>query len=118
MMRNKSILALLACLLCTAIYADDKFPTGAFQAGYFTLTFVGDGSYTVAAEDKIVVKGTYTVSQDEIAFKDTEGEYACVQDKPGKYKWKYDGKALTFSKVEDECDGRSQALPVQPFVKK
>ena len=117
-MRNKSILALLACLLCTVIYADDKFPTGAFQAGYFTLTFVGDGSYTVAAEDKIVVKGTYTVEKDEIAFKDSEGEYACVQDKPGKYKWKYDGKAITFSKVEDECDGRSQALPLQPFVKK
>jgi predicted lipoprotein with Yx(FWY)xxD motif len=117
-MRKQSILAILICLLCVVIYAEDKLPTGAFQAGEFTLTFNGDGSYTVAAGDRIVVKGTYTVAKDEIAFKDSEGDYACVQDKPGKYKWKYDGKAITFTKVEDECDGRSQALPAQPFVKK
>jgi hypothetical protein len=117
-MRNKSMLAILTCLLCVAIYAEDKFPTGAFVAGTFTLQFNGDGSYTVAAEDKIVVKGTYAVSQDEVVLKDSEGDYACGADKPGKYKWKYDGKAITFSKVEDECDGRSQGLTSQPFVKK
>jgi len=116
-MKTRALLAVLACFICFAAYARDKFPTGAFAAGPFTLTFNGDGSYTVAAEDKVVVKGTYTATDDEILLKDTEGEYACV-NQPGKYKWKYDGKAITFSKVEDACEGRAQALPAQPFAKK
>jgi len=117
-MRHKSILAALTCLLCFVVYADDKFPTGAFVAGEFTLTFNSDRSYTVSTADKIVVKGTCEVTNDQIVFKDSEGDFACGADKPGKYKWKYDGKAITFTKIEDECDGRSTALPAQPFVKK
>src|SRR5215831_6602620 len=100
-MRYKTLLAAFTCVLCFVIYAQDKFPTGAFVAGEFTLTFNGDGSYTVSAQDKVVVKGTHKVSNDEITFTDSEGEYACGADKPGKYKWKFDGKALTFTKVAD-----------------
>ncbi len=117
-MKNKSMLAILTCLLSFAIYAQEKFPTGAFVAGYLTLTFNGDGSHTVAADDKIVVKGTYSITKDEIVVKDSEGKFACAADMPGKYKWKYDGKAIAFTKIEDQCDGRAQALTTQPFARK
>ena len=109
-----------ACLLCQAPLAvsraQDKFPTGSFAAGMFTITFNSDGSHSVSADDKIVVKGTYNVEQDQLVLTDKEGEYACAET--GKYKWKYDGKALTLTKVEDECEGRMTALTGQPLVKK
>lgn len=49
---------------------------------------------------------------------DRQGRYACTESGPGKYKWQYDGKALTFTKIEDECEGRAHALTGQPLVKK
>jgi hypothetical protein len=116
------LLCTMACLLCvapiTTTLAQDKFPTGSFVGGMFTLTFNSDGSHTVSAQEKTVVKGTHTVTQDEIVFTDKEGEYACSEAMKGKYKWKYDGKALTFSKLEDECEGRVNGLTGQPFAKK
>jgi len=122
----KAVVFLLCALVATArllceaplavTRAQDKFPTGSFAAGMFTITFNSDGSHSVSADDKIVVKGTYNVEQDQLILTDKEGEYAC--DGPGKYKWKYDGKALALSKVEDECEGRMAALTGQPLVKK
>jgi hypothetical protein len=48
---------------------------------------------------------------------DKEGEYACNAAATGKYKWKFDGKSLTFNVIEDDCDGRKGGLTSQPFNK-
>ena len=104
-------------LLFWSANAQEKFPTGMFAGGAFTITFATDGVHTVSTEGKVVVKGTYTVEKDQLTFTDKEGDFACV-GQVGKYKWAYDGKSLSFTKVQDECEGRVQGLTAQPWVKK
>jgi hypothetical protein len=60
-------------------------------------------------------KGTYsgTLHGDKMVtleFKDEKGSIASKDAKPGKYKWKLDDKKLTFTKVEDESEGRSKGI--------
>jgi predicted lipoprotein with Yx(FWY)xxD motif len=114
-----STLASLSCVfsLCETL-AQDKFPIGTYVGGSFTMTFNSDGSHSVSANEKVVVKRTYTVTQDQIVFTDKEGEYACKGAETGRYNWKYDGKALTFSKLEDDCEGRINGLTGQAWEKK
>jgi beta-lactamase regulating signal transducer with metallopeptidase domain len=63
--------------------------------------------------------GSYTVDGDEFVITDSEEhktQGACAE--PGRYKWEFNGKALVFTKVEDECEGRVMALtsgPLSPF---
>jgi hypothetical protein len=116
------VLSTLTSLICVSSIcetrAQDKFPIGTYVGGSFTLTFNSDGGHSVSVNEKVAVKGNYTVSGDQIAFTDKEGEFACTGTEAGKYKWKYDGKALTFSKLEDDCDGRINGLTGQPWEKK
>ena len=108
-------------LLATAFLAlaqgQDKFPTGTYTAGPFTLSLGTDGVHTVSTEGKVVVKGAYKVENDQVTFTDQEGEFACT-GQTGKYKWSFDSKNLSFTKVQDDCEGRSQGLSAQPWVKK
>jgi hypothetical protein len=108
----------LICVLLSLGLAQTKFPTGAYSSGEFTITFYDDGSHTVSVNDKIVVKGNYAVTQDQIVLTDKEGQYACDGSKRGKYRWKVDEKTLKFEKLEDDCDGRANALAGQSWVKK
>jgi len=112
----------LASLICVSSLSEtmvqDKFPIGTYVSGDFTITLNSDGSHSVGMNDKVVVKGTYTVTKDQIVLTDKEGEYACNGTEPGKYKWKYDGKALSFSKLEDNCDGRANGLTGQSWERK
>ena len=116
------VLSALTSLICVSSIcetrAQDKFPIGTYVGGSFTLTFNSDGGHSVSVNEKVAVKGTYTVTGDQIAFTDKEGEFACTGTEAGKYRWKYDGKALTFSKLEDDCDGRINGLTGQPWEKK
>jgi len=108
-------------LLCVSLFlpglAQSKFPTGTYANGEFAITFSDDGTHTVSASGKVVVKGSYTVTQDQIAFTDKEGDYACLGT-TGKYKWKVEGTSLKFEKVEDDCDGRATALSGSTWEKK
>lgn len=113
---------LITCLTLTLLQvstnAQNKFPTGTYSAGEFSVTFNADGTHAVSAGGNIVVKGVYTIKDDQILLTDKEGEYACGGDVTGSYKWKFDGKSLTFSVVSDDCDGRKGGLTSQPFNKK
>ena len=115
-------LIILVTLLCAfwllSGIAQSKFPTGKYSNGDFMITFNDDGSHSVSLNDNIVVKGNYTITQDQIMLTDKEGQYACDAAKPGKYKWKVEDKGLKFEKVEDECEGRAGALSGQSWVKK
>jgi hypothetical protein len=113
---------MLISLLCIFLFslglAQSKFPIGSYSSGEFTITFYKDGNHAVSVNDNVVVKGSYTVTQNQIVMTDKEGQYACDGSKPGKYSWEFDGKALKFEKLEDECDGRAGALSGQSWVKK
>lgn len=115
-------LMMLLSLLCGAGLssegAQSKFPTGAYGSGEFTITFYDDGSHSVSANNEVVVKGSYTVREDQIVLTDKEGRYSCGEAKPGKYRWKAEGKTLKFEKLEDDCEGRASALSGQSWVKR
>ncbi len=112
------LLSLLCAFWLSLGLAQTKFPAGAYSSGEFTITFYDDGSHSVSVNDNVVVKGSYTVREDQITLIDKEGQYACDMSKPGKYRWKVEEKTLKFEKLEDECDGRASALTGQAWVKK
>jgi hypothetical protein len=119
--QNKSRrLMMLLSLLCVSLFllgvAQRKFPTGKYARGEFEITFSDDGTHTVKENGRVVVKGNYTVSEDQIVITDKEGELACQG--AGKYKWKVEGTSLKFEKVEDDCDGRATALSGSTWEKK
>ena len=108
--------SLLCVSFASLALTQSKFPTGTYANGDFAITFSDDGTHTVSSGGNVVVKGSYTVTQDQIALSDKEGDYACKGT--GKYKWKAEGKGLKFEKVEDECEGRATALSGSTWEKK
>lgn len=115
-------IALAASLFTTLGFAsvtvEEKFPVGKYAVGPFTVSFESDGKMSVTRDGEIVVEGVYSVSKDEITLTDKKGSMACLEGGPGKFQWKFDGKALTFKTIEDDCGGRASALTSQPLVKK
>jgi len=98
------------------LQAANKLPTGTFVSGDWGVTFSADQTYHVTQNGELVVEGTYSVVHNQAVFKDTQGRYACNAS-DGKYTWKLDGKALSFVKVEDECEGRIGVLTGSPLVR-
>jgi hypothetical protein len=80
--------------------------------GRFSLSFVGDGTAGGAS-------GTFSVSGDEITVTETGILGHCVQaDAPsGTYTWSFDGSALNFSVVSDDCQKRMVSTTTKPFIK-
>jgi hypothetical protein len=93
-----------------------EFPKGTFtlkaaDGAVWAVTFDGKGKVTVTRDGKEAVEGTYKVNKEEIEFTDEKGPFAGTGDrKTGTYKWKLDGKKLTFTKVKDASEGRAAAL--------
>jgi hypothetical protein len=109
---------LLVSFMCALGFAQDKFPTGKYAVGEFTVNFGSDGTTTVSRQGEVMVEGVYSVTKDEITLTDKRGPMACIDAGPGKFQWKFDGKALTLKTIEDNCGGRASALTSQPLVKK
>lgn len=117
------VLAACFCLSFTAnIHAED-FPKGTFTIKgpndqVLAIAFDGKGKLVVTMEDQEVVSCDYKVTKDQIEFSNETGPKADSDSKPGTYKWKLDGKKLTFTKVKDESKGRSQALTFGTWERK
>ena len=76
-----------------------------------TLRFDHKGKFLLTdKEGKVLVEGTYKATKDQIEFTDENGPMAAKGAKPGEYKWKLEDKALNFTKVEDDSEGRSKGL--------
>ncbi|MBN1997352.1 hypothetical protein JW935_07365 [candidate division KSB1 bacterium] len=69
------------------------------------LVIMEDGQFEAEFDDdsNIDIWGTYAASNNQITFYD-EGGATC--DTQGMYRYSLSGKKLTFTLVEDECDGR------------
>lgn len=112
----------LALFSVPSLFAGE-FPTGKFtnkgpDGSTWAISFDGKGKVTVFREEKEMVKLDYKVTKDEIEFSNETGEIADKDAKPGSYKWKLDGKKITFTKVKDDAEGRSQALTSGAWEKK
>jgi hypothetical protein len=99
-------------LIITAPSAQSRFPTGAFSGADLHVTFTASGKMLVKDKGVLVIEAIYSVNGDQIIFTDKQGKYACIEavNAVGKYRWKYDGKALRFTKVEDRCESRIKTL--------
>ena len=75
------------------------------------LRFDHNGKFILTDKDgKALVEGSYKAMKDQIEFTDAKGPMAAKDAKPGTYKWKLEDKALKFTKVEDESEGRSKGI--------
>lgn len=120
---RSSLVSLMALtLVCTASLHAEDFPKGKFankgpDGATWAISFDGKGKATVTREDKEFVKVAYKVTKDEVEFSHETGDNADKDAKAGVYKWKLDGKKLTFTKVKDDSDGRAQALTTGSWEK-
>ena len=115
-----SALLLIALALATmARTADFKKGTYSVTGGgtKWSIKYEDNNKVTVTRDGTTVVEGTYKVTGDLLEVTDEKGPMACGgEQKTGKYKWKLEGKSLTLTKVDDECDGRANALTAQAWV--
>jgi|SRR5215216_2157787 len=117
------VFAFFLCLLFAVLAsAAASFPQGTFtskdpRGSVWALTFDGKGQFTVTQNGEDGVQGTYKVTKDKIEFMDQKGPLA-EAGKVGTYTWKLAGKSLTFTKIKDEAEGRSQSLTGGPWERK
>lgn len=117
LMRKGRILCVVFLIALLAI--DAMSQTAEFKKGIYSATSgdtkwaikYDDGKLTLTRNGEAVVNGVYKITGNEIEVTDESGMMACGGDlKTGRYKWKLEGKNLTFEKIEDDCPGRAGAL--------
>jgi hypothetical protein len=110
----------IVLLALTIAVKAEEFAKGTYSAtaggSKFSIKYEDGGKLTVSRDGEVVVEGVYKVTGDEIEVTDQKGPMSCGSEHIGKYKWKLDGKKLTFTKVQDECDGRAEALTSQAWM--
>ena len=113
--------ALTALFLLAGTASAADFPKGTIATELggmeWTIRFEDRGKFTVSSGGEVVAEGTYTAKKNEIEMTDEKGPRA-RPGKTGKYTWKLEAKMLTFTKVEDEVQGRVGALASGPWALK
>jgi hypothetical protein len=91
--------------------------TSYFTIGEWELTLTEGNGYSLTKDGRIDEEGDYTLTQDQIefaaTFAATSAESNCFV--AGTYQWASDGKELTLTKVEDECEGRPTIFTTHPW---
>jgi hypothetical protein len=108
--------------LINVVTASD-FPKAAFttttsDGNVWVLKFNNDGKFDVTQNGEDAVEGKYKVSKSQIEFVDETGPLAQPDAKTGTYEWEYQDEKLTFDKISDNAEGRSQTLTSGPWDKK
>jgi len=118
------LLAGVACLFGFASVAAagaTEFPKGTFtvrtsEGATWALGFYERGKFTLTREGRQAVAGTYSVDHDVVEFSDEKGPAAGKGNlQIGSYKWKLEGKKLTFKRVKDANRGREMILTSDPL---
>src|SRR5262249_13611513 len=122
LMHLTRLTALVLLLAAAGPASAADFPKGTFtitgpDKATWAVTFDGKGKYTVSRDGEVGVEGAYKASKDEISFTDEKGRFS-VEKTTGTYKWKLDGKKLSFTKVKDDSKGRATILTSGPWTKK
>ena len=78
--------------------------------GTWALNLAKSGTYTVADNGQLLVRGRYSATGSKIRFGHETGNGACA--KSGTYSWKKTGKTLKFKRISESaaCSGRSGIL--------
>ncbi|MDQ3253413.1 MAG: hypothetical protein M3R15_05825 [Acidobacteriota bacterium] len=114
------ILVTCAAVGATIAFAAADFPLGSYAIEGYAIVFADEGKFRVNKGDEVLVEGEYTVKGDRLQLTDKHGPIACTREghETGTYGWKYEGEALTLSKVEDKCEGRAAAMTARPWKRK
>jgi hypothetical protein len=84
-----------------------------------TLHIQSDSSFVTTSTGEVLVQSSCKITGDIFTLTDySTTQYSCP-DATGKYKIELskDGNSLTFTLIEDACDGRAQALSGLKWVK-
>lgn len=95
-----------------------KLPPGTYVGKFASIEFKADLSFSVTYEGQVVVKGKYTVKDNQVVLHDKTGPKACVGMDPGTYEWSLEGDKLSFLLLDDPCPGRRGMLKDATYVKK
>ncbi len=112
------LLVAIAALVATVGCGSRGFPTGVYNGtgdntGLIT-EFKADGTVSISDNTGIVWDTTmYKVSGNQIVF---SGGKTCFPSE-GTYTWAFDGKALKFTFVSDNCADRKGALTSSDWIK-
>jgi hypothetical protein len=99
--------------------AADEFPPGTYVSKDLAVTFDGKGHYQLSQSGTLKVSGTYTVQGDEIDLTDTSGPWTCPKgQRTGSYHWEPTLTGIAFTKMTDDCDGRSSPMTAAPWKHK
>ena len=123
MVRLRSCLAVIFCFGLISIVNASDFPKAAFttttsDGNVWVLKFQNDGKFDVTQNGEDAVEGKYKVSKTQIEFVHETGPLAEPDAKTGTYQWEYKDDKLTFDKISDTAEGRSQTLTSGPWDKK
>jgi hypothetical protein len=123
MARWRICLFVIFCLGVINIINASDFPKAAFSittsdGNVWVLKFQKNGKFDVTQNGEDAVQGKYKVSKTQIEFVDETGPLAEPDAKTGIYEWKYEDDKLTFDKISDTAEGRSQTLTSGPWDKK
>ena len=76
--------------------------------GRWVLSFAKAGTYTVADNGKIVIRGRFTTTGSTVGFGHETGPASCPT--PGRYSFKLTGRTLRLKRLSDACTGRIGVL--------
>jgi outer membrane protein assembly factor BamB len=83
-------------------------PLGQLSFGAFTARFIPGGTFTLEGEGWPAFKGSWKADGGEIELLAPNGPHGC--DGPGRYRFRADGRRLTFDLVSDGCAPRRMIL--------
>src|SRR5262245_5199241 len=123
MVRLRIFLLVIFCFGLFSICNASDFPKASFttttsDGNVWVLKFKNDGKFDVTENGEDAVRGIYKVNKAEIEFVDESGPLAQPEAKTGTYEWEYKDEQLTFDKISDTAEGRSQTLTSGPWDKK
>lgn len=123
MVRFRIFLLAIFCFGLISLASATDFPKAAFttttsDGNVWVLKFKNDGKFDVTQNGEDAVEGKYKVSKSQIEFVDETGPLAQPDAKTGTYEWEYNDDKLTFDKISDTAEGRSQTLTSGPWDKK
>jgi len=85
-------------------------------AAAWDIAFHQGNHLVVTHNGKEVLQGTYQVNGNQITFGEDTGPYACRA--PGTYTWQMNNGLVTFTRVQDACQGRVLALTSRPLTRR
>jgi outer membrane protein assembly factor BamB len=99
-----------AALLSSAILAAQQpaLPSTPLAYGFLTATFAADGTFTMGGPGWGNLAGTWKAASGEAEFVLSKPPNGCAE--PGKYRYRTEGKQLTFELVTDACMPRRMML--------